>query len=189
MSQFYNSSREQIFRALIAKEIANPNQQWLAKIVASWLVGDGVLPDFLGLEPPQFETICAVFFSGLDIPSEAFSGSVLDYTRMSEKDDLINLLKMHAREKTEDIDWVIGMIVSSCLGNDHLWQDLGVWQRGELTAFLTYNFPTLARRNSKDMKWKKFLYKQLCETEGIYLCRAPSCEVCSDYSNCFGSEE
>jgi nitrogen fixation protein NifQ len=51
------------------------------------------------------------------------------------------------------------------------------------------NFEPLALRNDKDMKWKKFLYKQLCEAEGIYVCRAPSCEVCVDYDNCFGNEE
>ena len=51
------------------------------------------------------------------------------------------------------------------------------------------HFKPLASRNDRDMKWKKFLYKQLCETEGITTCRAPSCEVCADYQNCFGPEE
>ena len=60
---------------------------------------------------------------------------------------------------------------------DHLWQDLGLPARGELTALMRRNFPTLAARNVKDMKWKRFLYKQLCEAEGIYTCRAPSCQV------------
>ncbi len=54
---------------------------------------------------------------------------------------------------------------------------------------LAYNFPDLVARNSKDMKWKKFLYKQLCEAEGLYVCRAPSCEVCKDYQQCFGPED
>ncbi|MFM8444786.1 MAG: nitrogen fixation protein NifQ, partial [Methylococcus sp.] len=35
--------------------------------------------------------------------------------------------------------------------------------------------------------WKKFLYKQLCEAEGIYVCRAPSCGECVDYADCFPS--
>ena len=48
------------------------------------------------------------------------------------------------------------------------------------------NFRPLAEQNTKDMKWKKFLYKQLCIGEGIYVCRAPSCEVCVDYAACFG---
>ncbi|GBE11207.1 nifQ [bacterium BMS3Abin12] len=51
------------------------------------------------------------------------------------------------------------------------------------------NFPELAARNDRNMKWKKFLYKQLCEREGIHACRAPSCQVCIDYAQCFGPEE
>ena len=51
------------------------------------------------------------------------------------------------------------------------------------------HFSALALRNNQDMKWKKFLYKQLCEQEGINACRAPSCEVCTDYLKCFGPEE
>jgi nitrogen fixation protein NifQ len=54
---------------------------------------------------------------------------------------------------------------------------------------LQYKFPHLAEKNDQDMKWKKFLYKQLCEAEGLYFCRAPSCNVCIDYPKCYGSEE
>jgi nitrogen fixation protein NifQ len=49
-------------------------------------------------------------------------------------------------------------------------------------------FPALAARNDRDMKWKKFLYKQLCEREEIFICRSPSCAVCSDQRLCFGPE-
>ena len=72
---------------------------------------------------------------------------------------------------------------------DHLWQDLGLWSRKDLGTLMQLNFPQLAARNDKDMKWKKFLYKQLCIAEGIYTCRAPSCEVCADYQHCFGPED
>jgi nitrogen fixation protein NifQ len=75
------------------------------------------------------------------------------------------------------------------MGMDHLWQDLGVWSRKELSELLQRNFPTLAAKNTQDMKWKKFLYKQLCEQQGIHICRAPSCDVCVDYSKCFGAED
>lgn len=81
------------------------------------------------------------------------------------------------------------ILVAGCLGDDHLWQDLGLWSRQELSGLIAHNFPAIAARNSRDMKWKKFLYKQLCEAEGIYVCRAPSCDVCIDYPKCFGSEE
>ena len=48
--------------------------------------------------------------------------------------------------------------------------------------------PGLARANTGDMKWKKFLYRRLCANEGIYVCPAPSCGVCKDYAKCFGPE-
>lgn len=181
--------RQQWFDRLTANPYSSPNQQWLAKITASWLCGQSVLPDFLGLEPAQFDQLINTFFSAVPIPIKAPSGIQLDFSRMLEKEDLITLLRAFSRESSPETDWVIGLIVSACLGSDHLWQDLGLWNRRELSALLSYNFPALAARNNKDMKWKKFLYKQLCEAEGLYLCRAPSCEVCTDYDNCFGPEE
>jgi len=85
--------------------------------------------------------------------------------------------------------WTARIVAVGCLGSDHLWQDLGLWSRAELSALMERNFPTLAAKNVHNMKWKKFLYKQLCIAEGVYVCRAPSCEVCADYDACFGPED
>jgi nitrogen fixation protein NifQ len=80
------------------------------------------------------------------------------------------------------------VVAAACMGQDHLWQDLGLLNRTELNALMQRNFPALAARNVKDMKWKRFLYRQLCEMEGIQACRAPSCEICTDYAHCFGPD-
>ncbi len=187
--QFTMDNREYHFRTLIDTESQNHNQYWFAKILASWMSGESTLPDYLGLAPVQFELMTHSYFPQIKIPHLAQSGIQLDASRMLEKDDLINLLQQFCVKPSAEAEWIINLFVSACLGNDHLWQDMGFWQRSDLSEFLAFNFPELAQRNSKDMKWKKFLYKQLCEAEGIYLCRAPSCEVCKDYSECFGSEE
>jgi len=183
-------NREHYYSLLKSEPVFTPNQEWLACMMASWCLGQGVLPDFLGLEPDQFAELKKYLFPDftINVPDQAVSGSKLDYGRMLEKTDLVNLLKLYSRPDTQEIDWVIAVIVAGCLGSDHLWQDLGLWSRSQLSAMLQYNFPDLAAKNDKDMKWKKFLYKQLCEAEGLYLCRAPSCEVCIDYSKCFGPE-
>ncbi len=181
--------REQFYFRLKSTNLVNPNQEWLACMIASWWVGQGVLPDYLGLELEQFTALKTQFFPGISIPERAPSGSQLDFKRMLEKDDLVNLLKQFRKTKKKESDWIINIIVAGCLGSDHLWQDLGLWSRSQLSAMLRYNFPELAEKNDQDMKWKKFLYKQLCEAEGLYLCRVPSCEVCIDYSKCYGSEE
>lgn len=39
--------------------------------------------------------------------------------------------------------------------NGHLWQDLGLFNRGELSRLLATHFPTLAAGNTQNMKWKK----------------------------------
>ncbi len=184
-----SGSREHIYEMLLANKDVSPNHQWLAKILASWLTGKSVLPDSLGLESVQFSILMETYFPHCCITEHAVSGSQLDYTRMLEKEDLVQLLCVFNQHPGDENKWLIDLVVSACLGSDHLWQDMGFWQRSELTNFLTYNFPALAKRNNKNMKWKKFLYKQLCEAEGLFLCRAPSCEVCVDHSICFGSEE
>ncbi len=168
---------------------ATPNHDWLVCLMASWCAGQGALPDYLGLEAEQFNELKAHFFPGCSIPDLAPSGNKPDFSRMLEKADLVNLLNQYSRPDTPETAWMIGIIVAGCLGSDHLWQDLGLWSRAQLSAMLHYNFPELAAKNNQDMKWKKFLYKQLCEAEGLYLCRAPSCDVCIDYSKCYGAEE
>lgn len=71
---------------------------------------------------------------------------------------------------------------------NHLWQDLGLANRSELSRLMQRHFALLARRNSQDMKWKKFFYRMICREDGFSMCMAPSCSECSDFSGCFGDE-
>jgi nitrogen fixation protein NifQ len=79
-------------------------------------------------------------------------------------------------------------VAVACLGDNHLWQDLQLGSRAELSALMRRWFPALVAKNHADMKWKKFLYKQLCEREELFICKAPSCGVCVDRPLCFGPE-
>jgi nitrogen fixation protein NifQ len=71
---------------------------------------------------------------------------------------------------------------------NHLWQDLGLANRGELSRLMLQHFTLLARRNTEDMKWKKFFYRMICRDEGFRMCVAPTCSECSDFDVCFGDE-
>lgn len=71
---------------------------------------------------------------------------------------------------------------------NHLWQDLGLANRGELSQLMLRHFALLARRNSQDMKWKKFFYRMICREDGFSMCAAPSCSECNDFDGCFGDE-
>lgn len=181
--------RELIYAQLTLQPIRTPNHEWLACMVASWCAGKSVLPDSLGLTNHDFDALKACYFTDYPLSEHAPSGKQLDFSRMLERQDLIDLLKHYSPPYILEADWIIAILVAGCLGDDHLWHDLGLWSRSQLTALLNYNFPELAAKNTQDMKWKKFLYKQLCEHEGLYLCRAPSCAVCVDYGKCYGSEE
>lgn len=104
-----------------------------------------------------------------------------------ETGDIAALLDEHARPGLPR--WLARVIATGCRGDGHLWEDMGLASRDELSALLADGFPVLAARNRDDMKWKKFFYKQLCEREQITVCRAPHCSVCIDRVQCFGPEE
>lgn len=174
-----------IYTTMVPAEPRTPNHAWLAKIIASWIVGNSALPDCLGLSPDQFEAMRAQYFPDTLVPCKALLSTGADYSDMPEKNDLKQLLIQGNTTQQPETEWISELLINACLGADHLWQDLGLWERKELTALMRYNFPLLAARNDKNMRWKKFLYKQLCEAEGIYVCRSPSCEVCEEYSECF----
>ncbi|MFC4486530.1 nitrogen fixation protein NifQ [Tepidiphilus baoligensis] len=101
--------------------------------------------------------------------------------------DLVVLLLEHAAVRDETTLWLARAVALACLGEQHLWQDMRLPHRAALTTLLGQYFPSLVRRNTQDMKWKRFLYKQLCEKEAI-ACRAPQCTACEDYRDCFGPE-
>lgn len=112
-------------------------------------------------------------------------------TRDDEVDDVRALLLDFAEPTAGTPAAIAAMaetVAVACLGDDHLWQDLQLPARSELSALMAHWFPRLAARNDRDMKWKKFLYKQLCERAEIQVCKAPSCAVCSDHTLCFGPE-
>jgi nitrogen fixation protein NifQ len=164
------------------------NDEAFACMIASLCTGGGALPDWLGLDPAAFSCLLAHHFPGLRLDASPCPARRMDPARNDERHELVELMLMDKAGDSPSEVWMAHVVAAGCMANDHLWQDLGLWQRADLTALMRRNFPALAARNVKDMKWKRFLYKQLCEAEGIYACRAPSCEVCSDYHACFGPE-
>jgi len=112
--------------------------------------------------------------------------------REDEVADVMSLLLDHADPAAggaAEAARVAETVAVACLGDQHLWQDLQFGSRAELSALMRHWFPALVARNHADMKWKKFLYKQLCEREELFICKAPSCAECSDRPLCFGPEE
>lgn len=111
--------------------------------------------------------------------------------RNDEIDDLMGLLLDHADHAAgpkAELYRMAWLIACASLGDGHLWQDLGLPSRDALSQLIGRWFPALAARNSDNMKWKKFFYRQLCLKEDILICKSPSCAACSDQGLCFGPE-
>jgi nitrogen fixation protein NifQ len=176
---------------LMAYATGRNNDDAVACMLASNLNGHGALPPRMGLGSRAVEEMMAYHFPGASLP-EASGWSdpqPADSGRADEWDELCRLLLAHRAGEDESEIWIAIIVANGCLASDHLWQDMGLWSRRDLSDLMERNFPRLAARNDRDMKWKKFLYKQLCVAEGIFTCRAPSCEICRDYDDCFGSED
>jgi len=109
-------------------------------------------------------------------------------TRSDDEACLHDLLQRAATTGSPLELLLAGMIARRAQRPNHLWQDLGLRHRGELSRLMNDHFAPLARRNTSDMKWKKFFARQICRDTSYSLCTAPSCGECSDFDNCFTEE-
>lgn len=192
-------ARREVWQVLMdhAADADAPEVQALAGVLATALAGHGLecLP-LSGVDAADTRRLMARWFPGVEqalgLDWAVVARGQRSEPRYDEIEDLVALLMgndprgHHARDEKR---WVAHAVSQATLGNDHLWQDLHLPSRRELTALMNHWFPEVALRNDRDMKWKKFLYKQLCDKAEISICRAPSCSVCSDYAVCFGPED
>jgi nitrogen fixation protein NifQ len=183
------SVAQEVYDRLMQVSHGLRNDHILATMLASQLAGNSAMPSRLGLSMAEYEALMQLHFPGAELPLSYLAELTLDAQRLPEQDELRALLLSHRSDPSSEGEWMAQIVVTGCMGGDHLWQDLGLWSRKDLSALMQQNFEQLAAKNDRDMKWKKFLYKQLCLAEGIYVCRSPSCEVCPDYAACFGPEE
>lgn len=186
----------------VASQTDLPNQLPLTHILNAQRSGNSCLPEQLGLDAIAYTTLQQRYFPSQQDrsfrPHDAslqqaiqergqLRQQLLDLRR-DEWQELHDLLLLHRSGLDESESWLAAIIAAACLGSSHLWRDLGLPTRDALRQLLLHNFPLLARRNDRDMRWKKFFYKQLCEQQGGYVCRAPSCDQCPTHHECFGDE-
>ena len=62
---------------------------------------------------------------------------------------------------------VSSVLTRACLRPDHLWRDLGLSGREDVTALLTRHYPGLAARNVRNLRWKQYLAYAACEHAGL----------------------
>jgi len=162
----------------------DPLRPILASMLAGRALDEGIMPATLGLAARDFDALWQTYFPGPHLRLK--NGATED---IPEIDDLIQLLLDYRGGPQPVFDWMARIVAWGCAGRDHLWQDLGLANRSELSILMQAAFPALAALNTGDMKWKKFIYRHYCSRDGIYVCPAPSCGECADYAKCFAPEE
>ncbi|PKU21899.1 nitrogen fixation protein NifQ [Telmatospirillum siberiense] len=142
--------------------------------------------DFLGLSPAVLRLLLASYFpaAGIVVPMHARSA---DEEMIEEEDFRFLLLSYRARNVPEE-EWLATIVARRAQAANHLWEDLGLTSRNDLNGLIRRHFPALFAMNDKNMRWKKFFYRMMCEQEGLRLCKSPNCQQCPDIGTCFEAE-
>lgn len=126
-------------------------------------------------------------------PAAALKSGTLLSGSAPKNPDLLELLLAHLPQDNQGWNpapslWLAKSLAARAARPGHLWISMGLFARPELTAAIRRHLPALIEANNHGMRWKRFLFKQLCERSGGTLCKTPDCGVCSDYALCFGEE-
>jgi nitrogen fixation protein NifQ len=182
----------------IATDPACADTRMFAKLIAARDARNELA--LLGLQPHEWRTLLARHFTHaqttapalpvaaavtVNIVSASTTASTTDHTDFIRS--LHALLLTHADPgvDADDAHCVATIIAHACLRPDHLWRDLGLAGRDEVTWMLTRYFPTLVALNVANLRWKKFLAAQRALSLGLPPGPAPGCPGCEDYGYCF----
>lgn len=175
------------------------NLEYCRHIMRAQLSGNILLPHGIGLDQASYQELrkasddADLIRKELDwykpdwkfIRERAALCKELFVMKEDERKELITLLSDYRNQQDASSEQMAVIIATACLSKFHLWKSLGLPERAQLGELIKYNFPELYALNNNNMRWKRFFYRQLCEQEGDYMCRAPSCDECKSYAECF----
>ncbi len=183
---------EGIYTRLTGHGIAHGTDPFDLHIVASVISlaaqeESGSLAEGLGLAPFEVRALFMEMFPGaIGMASEP----VATGDPLSDDESALRDIFWHNSAQGGTLALLLARIMARrCQRPNHLWQDLGLCSRRELTMLMARHYPRLASRNVNDMKWKKFLYRMICSSTGFSLCVAPICSECDEFDDCFGPED
>ena len=141
----------------------------------------------LGLEPEDLRALLSQVFPDVD-PTTL--GELGDGAGDPPEDE--RCLRVYINRYSTRGTWLESrlarILARRCLRPHHLWQDLGLDSRGQLSELMRRHFAPLSARNNQAMRWKKFLYRAICQDEHHGICSAPTCADCAEFGTCFGDE-
>ncbi len=175
------------------------NLTFFRVIMRAQLSGNIILPHGLGLEQQTYQQLRKALndieLVRMDIDwhkddwelirERAAFCAELFAMKDAERNELMQLLNSYRNKEDPSSEEMATIVATACLTKYHLWESLGLQERAQLGELIKHNFPELYALNTDNMRWKRFFYRQLCEQGGDYICKAPSCEECKSYQECF----
>jgi nitrogen fixation protein NifQ len=158
-----------------------------ASILAIAATEGGLFADQAGLSQMELKALLSRCFS--DGKVCAWDCADAGVAPAHEEIEMVRDLLLDNRSSPGEFGrWLAAMVARRAMEPNHLWEDLGLRERSELTRLMERHFHPLAIRNDKNMRWKRFFYRMMCENDGFVMCSTPVCSNCSDYNHCFGEE-
>ncbi len=98
--------------------------------------------------------------------------------------NLIELLMENAADQSSATLKVAARIANATQQQGHLWEAMQLDNREEFETLLQAHFPDIAKSNSQQVRWKKWIYQHLAARTGQQL-TPPLCHQCFDYEHCY----
>ena len=146
----------------------------------------------LGLQKDELADLQRYFFPEWD--AAAASSMIVPATETFPEvnNDVRDLLRSHTSVNDDSPPvslWLSKILAARAALPGHLWIAMGLFERPQLSASIRRHLPTVFATNDKNMRWKRFFFKQVCDINGGSLCKTPNCGECSDYAICFAEDD
>jgi nitrogen fixation protein NifQ len=173
----------------VATDASSPDTQLFARLIAERDARNEL--SLLGFTPREWRALMQRHFVPAKVSVLTPAVALIPSEHADFVHSLHTLLLEHASAivEAEDAYALATIIAHACLRPDHLWRDLGLAGRDEVTWMLTRYFPTLVALNVANLRWKKFLAQQRALSLGLEPGPAPGCPGCEDYAHCFPVSE
>jgi len=185
----------EVYRALTGSDPAEADigddddfdRHVLASVLAAAVMDGGPIAERVGLAERDLDALLAQCFPS--VPARAFAWTGGGDASIDDETAMVRDLLLARRSTDGEVGrWLAAMVARRAMEPNHLWEDLGLRERPELSRLLTRHFAPLATRNTGNMRWKRFFYRMLCEDDGFVMCTTPVCTQCNDFDLCFGEE-
>lgn len=170
-----------------ASSVAKPANQLALRSIAHVIraAHSGDLPLFaatLGMAPSEFQPLLHPDIQHL---APSFPAELLNGWLPQQFKSLVAMLAAHRVNNEPLAAWLGSAIAAACYGEQHLWQDLGLDSRDDVSKLMAQWFPGLFVLNTLDVKWKRFMFEELGKQLGTPGLRPPECSRCDSFCICF----